>query len=85
MCELMAALQTEQPKVSRSLALMKRAGLLQDRRQGQWVFYRLADALPDWILDLLAQLVVEQSESLALMNQGLQRMGERPQRLQSCC
>ncbi|MDX1573207.1 MAG: metalloregulator ArsR/SmtB family transcription factor [Methylophaga sp.] len=47
-CDLTQALNTSQPKISRHLALLREANLLIDRRQGQWVFYQLHPALPDW-------------------------------------
>ena len=34
-----------QPKVSRRLAYLKRAGLVADRKDGLWVHYRLADTI----------------------------------------
>lgn len=47
--ELTKALDVSQPKVSRHLALLRDGGFLQDRREGLWIFYRLADHLPVWI------------------------------------
>ena len=47
-CELAHALDLVQPKVSRHLALMREAGLVEDRREGQWVFYRIDPGLPAW-------------------------------------
>ncbi len=44
-CELMKAIDEIQPKVSRHLAQLRRCDLLVDRRQGQWVFYRINPAL----------------------------------------
>lgn len=52
-CELTAKLQLSQPKISRHLALLRSSGLLQDRRQGQWVYYRLNPNLPTWCLEVL--------------------------------
>ena len=52
-CELTQALQMSQPKISRHLALLRTCRLLQDRRQGAWVYYRLHPALPDWALAVL--------------------------------
>ncbi len=49
MCELMTALDLPQPKISRHLGQLRKAGLLLDRRQGQWVFYRLHPLLNDWM------------------------------------
>ncbi len=40
-CLLQAALQASQPKVSRHLAYLKRAGLVEARREGKWMHYRL--------------------------------------------
>lgn len=54
-CELMAALALPQPKISRHLGQLRKAGLLLDRRQGQWVFYRIHPLLHDWMRALLHQ------------------------------
>jgi ArsR family transcriptional regulator len=47
-CELVAALELPQPKVSRHLAVLKNVGLLRDRRDAQWVLYSIASGMPDW-------------------------------------
>jgi len=55
-CDLTEKLQLSQPKISRHLALLRASGILQDRRQGQWVYYSIAAHLPSWcneILDVL--------------------------------
>jgi ArsR family transcriptional regulator len=53
-CELTWALEASQPKVSRHLALMRESGLVEARREGTWMFYRLSPGLPDWVTDLMA-------------------------------
>ncbi len=53
-CELTHALGVSQPMISRHLAQLRRDGLVSDRRQGLWVYYRLHDALPAWARKLLA-------------------------------
>jgi ArsR family transcriptional regulator len=40
-CYLQKVLQTNQPKISRHLAYLKRAGLVEARREGKWMHYRL--------------------------------------------
>jgi ArsR family transcriptional regulator len=40
-CYLQGVLQTNQPKISRHLAYLKKAGLVEARREGKWVHYRL--------------------------------------------
>ena len=47
-CELTYALGLIQPKVSRHLAMLRDAGMVSDRRQGQWIYYRIHPDLPDW-------------------------------------
>lgn len=41
-CALVAVLQVPQSTVSRHLALLKAAGWICERRQGVWMYYRLA-------------------------------------------
>jgi ArsR family transcriptional regulator len=41
-CDLMAILELPQSTVSRHLAYLRHAGLADDRRQGVWMYYRLA-------------------------------------------
>jgi len=40
-CQLMATLKMGQSRISRHLSILKEAGLIEDRRQGKWVHYRL--------------------------------------------
>jgi ArsR family transcriptional regulator len=48
-CELTAALAVAQPKMSRHLAAMRAAGVVEDCRVANRVFYRLAPDLPRWV------------------------------------
>lgn len=41
-CDLMRVLDLPQAKVSRHLAYLRRAGLVDTRRDGQWVHYRMS-------------------------------------------
>ena len=36
-------LNVNQPKISRHLAYLRRAGLVSTRRQGKWIYYRLVE------------------------------------------
>ena len=54
-CELMHALNTIQPKISRHLALLRDAGVVSSRRQGQWVYYQLDPELPEWAREVITQ------------------------------
>lgn len=77
-CELMAALDLPQPYVSRHLAQLRKSAVLADRRQGQWVYYRLHPLLPDWMREVL-HLTRENSASLLQAPRArLQGMADRP-------
>ena len=43
-CEIVAALDMIQPKVSFHLGALKSAGILKDRKQGKWMYYRIGDS-----------------------------------------
>lgn len=84
-CELIHALDDSQPKISRHLAQLRNSGLLLDRRQGQWVYYRINPALPDWVTHVLDTTL--QANQPWLQNDALRldAMGDRPQRASTCC
>ena len=43
-CDIVAAFDMIQPKVSFHLAVLKEAGLIKDRKQGKWVHYKIDDS-----------------------------------------
>lgn len=57
-CDLTDALLLAQPRVSRHLALLRETGLVQDRRAGQWVYYRINPRLPAWAGEVLRQAAI---------------------------
>lgn len=76
-CELIAALELSQPRVSRYLAHLRAQHLLQDERRGQWVYYRLHRDLPDWL-----RAVLEQTSQVSahLLNAKVGRLAAMPDR-----
>ena len=61
-CDLCAALDQSQPKISRHLAMLRENGLLLDRKQGKWVHYRLSPHMPAWAAQVIAQAWLSQQE-----------------------
>lgn len=61
-CDLMAVLELPQSTVSRHLAYLRNASLVEDRRQGVWMYYRLdtpaaeLGELANWLPSRLAEL-----------------------------
>ncbi|MBT9528749.1 MAG: metalloregulator ArsR/SmtB family transcription factor [Pseudomonas sp.] len=84
-CELTCALNESQPKTSRHLALLRSSGLLADRRQGQWVYYRLHPQLPAWARQLLENVAQANGDWLQADVARLQAMADRPLRQALCC
>jgi ArsR family transcriptional regulator len=82
-CELMAALELSQPKISRHLALLREAELLEAERRGQWIYYRLSSKLENWVLSILEQASLQQD--LTDLSLRLSNMGDRPDRVARCC
>jgi len=50
-CEVMVALELTQPTASHHLRILENVGLVKDRKEGKWVFYKLGD--PAWTASLL--------------------------------
>ncbi len=51
-CEVMTAVQCTQYNISKHLRLLHFAGLLQERKNGRWVFYSVADSKNKFIIQL---------------------------------
>ena len=84
-CELMTALDEEsQPKLSRNLAVLKKADIITGRKHGQWVFYRINPQLPQWAKTVIAQTT---RHNLALISDSinsLKSMNDRPSKNKFC-
>ena len=59
-CELMRKLGASQSRMSRHMQVLKQAGLVVDRRNAQWVRYRIRPDLPPHLCALLAAALVEE-------------------------
>jgi ArsR family transcriptional regulator, arsenate/arsenite/antimonite-responsive transcriptional repressor len=79
-CHIHESLHIPQPKASRHLAYLRRAGLVGTRRDGLWVFYRLT-ASSDPALGIIRQAV---SHALAEV-ETIRRDTGRLQKKTGCC
>lgn len=61
-CQLMQVLDATQSRMSRHMQVLKKAGLVIDRRDAQWVRYRLNPDLPETITNLLDAALAIQTE-----------------------
>lgn len=64
-CDLMAALELPQSTVSRHLAYLRNAGLVDDERRGVWMFYRITQtsALGNDLLRLLIERLYKSNQA----------------------
>lgn len=79
-CELTFALHESQPKISRHLALMREAGIVESRRDGTWMHYRLSPELPGWATKILKNIHLQISGQLPYKDdlKQITRMADRP-------
>jgi ArsR family transcriptional regulator len=83
-CELTHALNEIQPKISRHLAQLRESGVVLDRRQGQWIYYRINPDLPAWVRKVLA--ATAEGVTLRLpFDQDLRTLAEMPDRPEKAC
>lgn len=84
-CELMEAIaEDSQPKVSRNLAVLRKAQIITSRKHGQWVFYRINPNLPLWAKSVIAHTT---ENNTLMINNELQRlatMQNRPDKSNFC-
>ena len=55
-CSCVEVLQTNQPKISRHLAYLRRAGLVAARRDGKWTHYRLIQPTDTHVARIVGEL-----------------------------
>ena len=79
-CHIHESLRIPQPKASRHLAYLRRAGLVGTRRQGLWVYYRLA-ASEDAVVSALRQSVAAALAPLETVRRDTGRL----QKKTGCC
>src|SRR5579862_9562973 len=79
-CHIHDALKIPQPKASRHLAYLRRAGLVSTRRAGTWMHYRLA-TLPNPVLATIEETVRHALQHQAVVQKDLARLHT----LTGCC
>jgi ArsR family transcriptional regulator len=83
-CELTCATGLSQPKISRHLASLREAGIVQYRRAGTWIYYALHADLPGWSRQII-QSAADGSRSAQPYAADLARLATMPNRPASAC
>jgi ArsR family transcriptional regulator len=79
-CHIHESLGVSQPKASRHLAYLRRSGLVATRRQGLWVYYRLAET-SDSLIRTIREVVTHTLGHLPIV----WRDATRLQKKTGCC
>jgi ArsR family transcriptional regulator len=79
-CDIHESLKIPQPKASRHLAYLRRAGLVETRREGLWIHYRLGK-----LADPVMAAIVDAVRHALTHIDTVHRDGERLQKRTGCC
>ncbi len=84
-CELTEALELSQPKISRHLSQLRKTGIVSDRRQGQWVYYRISPELANWAEGVIVQTLQYNQSLIEPALARLNAIGGPVERVKTCC
>jgi len=79
-CHIHETLKIPQPKASRHLAYLRRAGLVETRRDGLWIHYRLAQ-MPDPVLETISRTVAHALTHMDIVHRDADRLKKKT----GCC
>ena len=79
-CHIHESLKIPQPKASRHLAYLRRVGLVDSRRDGLWIHYRMAE-LSDPVLKTIGQAVVHGLMHMEVVHRDADRLKKKT----GCC
>lgn len=77
-CFFVEVLQTNQPKISRHLAYLKRAGIVETRKQGLWMHYRIAEIDNEDVRKILRDI-------LDTISKDSEMQADRKRMINVCC
>jgi ArsR family transcriptional regulator, arsenate/arsenite/antimonite-responsive transcriptional repressor len=77
-CFFVEVLKTNQPKISRHLAYLRRAGVVAARREGKWMHYRIAEPADTHAANVMREVMewLAQDEEMQL---------DRERLIKACC
>lgn len=86
-CELIHALALPQSKISRHLSTIRLNGLINQRREGQWVLYSFSSNLPSFQNEIIKMSFEElkSTQPFKKDRERLNKMTDRPAIERGCC
>jgi ArsR family transcriptional regulator, arsenate/arsenite/antimonite-responsive transcriptional repressor len=83
-CYLVEILEQSQPKISRHLAYLRRAGIVAARREGKWMHYRIVMP-PDNVGTAQAGAAQVLRQTLAWLREDRRMQADRARLSKACC
>lgn len=83
-CDLMSVLNEPQSKISRHLAYLRRSGLVETRKEGLWMHYRLSKPVSK-IYGLLIKAVFGCRSDIDEFGEDMRSFNKKRSALASCC
>lgn len=77
-CFFVEVLKTNQPKISRHLAYLRRAGIVDARREGPWMHYRVAEPADADVARVL-------NETMSWLAKDQEMLRDRERLVKVCC
>src|ERR1043165_8383739 len=77
-CFFVEILKTNQPKISRHLAYLRRAGVVDARREGQWMHYRIVEPPDEEAAKVL-------KETMKWLEADVEMQRDRDRLVKVCC
>jgi len=81
-CEIVDALSLPQPTISRHLTILKNVGLVDDKKQGQWVFYNIIVSKDDG--NFIKTLIETELQKESIFQKDIEAMQKRLQEERGC-
>ncbi len=75
-CDIHRSLKIPQPKASRHLAYLRRSGLVETRREGLWIHYRLG-TIADPVLRVISDAVCHALTHIEAVHRDAERLRKR--------
>ncbi len=77
-CFFVEVIKTNQPKISRHLAYLRRAGIVEARREGKWMHYRVVEPTDERVKKVFR-------ETRAWLAEDKRMRGDRERLTRLCC
>ncbi len=83
-CEVVDALDVPQPTISKAFKALKESGLVTDRRDSNWIYYRVDESMPAWMASIVSATIDDLARSRQYLEDEKQLVRSRVQEEKVC-